>query len=67
MSEADITINGQRLSEGQVMTVRVAIGDLASSLTVDGLGDDEVGKSICAGYLNCIQDIHRIMGLPPNA
>lgn len=48
--EADIVINGRRLSVGQSMTIRVAIEAFASDLALNGLGDDENGKKICSLY-----------------
>jgi len=60
-AEPQITVNGMELSVGQAMTVRVALQSFAQGLVDDGLGDDEVGKSICQGYLDNIHDINKII------
>ena len=62
-NEAEITINGVRLSTAQAMTIRVALGSFALSLRSDGLGDDEHGRAMTAGYLHAIGEIHRRMGI----
>lgn len=59
--EAEITINGAKLSKAQSMTLRVAIESFSTSLTNDGLGDDPTGKAICEGYLNRISEIRGLM------
>jgi hypothetical protein len=55
--EADITINGKRLTGGQSMTVRVAIEHFALWLATEGCGDDEHGKRMNAAYLERIREI----------
>jgi hypothetical protein len=59
--EPTITVNGVRLSEGQAMAMRVSLMSFASYLQENGLGDDEVGKGICAGYLARANEIFRLM------
>lgn len=59
MEEPKIIINGIELSTGAAMTVRVAIESFAVDLTVDGLGEDERGKAMTAGYLAQIAYIRR--------
>ena len=49
MSEPRITINGVELTTAEAMTIRVACSSFAADLR-DGLGDDEIGFSICRGY-----------------
>lgn len=61
--EPRITINGMPLSEAQAMTVRVAVGSLWDSLLANGLGDDEMGKSIASGYMERSKEIFVLMGL----
>lgn len=58
--EPEIIINGVKMSEGEAMTIRVAIGSFSISLQ-DGLGDDETGRAICEGYQNSITDINKVM------
>jgi hypothetical protein len=60
MNEPQITINGIQLSEGQAMTLRVALESFAMDLT-KGLGDDETGKKITIGYQRNISIIRRMM------
>lgn len=55
--EPTITINGAVLSSAEAMTVRVALSSFDRSLA-DGLGDDERGRAITAGYQRCINTIH---------
>lgn len=56
-TEADITINGIPLNYSQSMTVRCALESFASELSHTGLGDDELGIAITAGYLRNIREI----------
>ena len=63
MTEPAITINGHVLTTAQAMTIRVALGSFALTLQSDGLGEDEVGKSICAGYLGRISEINNIISV----
>lgn len=58
--EPRITINGVLLTIGQAMTVRVAIESFSTSLQ-EGLGDDDMGQSITAGYQARIEDIRKVM------
>lgn len=58
IGEATITINGKLLTPGEAMTVRVAIESLAVDLDV-GLGDDEHGKAMVAGYRAAISGIRK--------
>lgn len=55
--EAEIVINGRRLNHAESMTIRVAIEHFASDLREEGLGDDEMGKAITAGYLKSIKGV----------
>ncbi len=59
--EPIIIINGQQLGVGEAMTVRVAIESFSMSLVEEGLGEDEMGKSIAKGYLNSIVNIRTKM------
>ena len=60
-SEPEITINGRRLTTAEAMTVRVALETLAFSVADDGLGEDETGRAIAAGYLRAIESIRADM------
>lgn len=60
MDEPTITINGQTLSVGQAMTVRVALSAFQFGLK-DGLGDDEHGKAMTAGYQARLSEIFQMM------
>ncbi len=59
MGEPVITINGTQLSEGQAMTVRVALGAFAFDLK-DGLGDDDHGKTMTTGYRARLSEIFKL-------
>lgn len=61
--EAAITVNGVRLSEGQAMTVRVALAHFVDDLQRSGLGDDEHGKAMVAGYTARAAEMFRMMGI----
>lgn len=51
MNEAEIIIDGKKLTVGESMTVRVALTSLISEMQREGLGDDETGKAIAEGYI----------------
>ena len=61
MPEPRININGERLTDGEAMTVRAAIEAFAADLTSDdpeaGTGDVKMNQ----GYLMCIQEIRRML------
>lgn len=62
MSEPAIIINGVRLTTGQAMTVRVALGSFAMSLN-DGLGDDEHGRQMTAAYRERLRELFQLMNV----
>lgn len=49
--EAKIIVEGVELTEAQSMAVRVALNSFISDLRANGLGDDDVGKRLSAGYV----------------
>jgi hypothetical protein len=51
-AEAKITVNGVELSVGQAMTLRVALTQFIFGMKEDGLGGDEQGIAIAAGYID---------------
>ena len=58
MKEPEMTIEGQRLSEGEVMTLRVALASFVLELQrKDALGADEHGRGMVAGYTKCAQSV----------
>ncbi len=57
MEEADIFINGVKLTPAQSMTVRVAISSLQMSLQ-EGLGDDEHGRAMTSRYQKACREIN---------
>jgi hypothetical protein len=59
--EPEIVINGERLSPGAAMTLRVALGSFGMSLDVDGLGQDEHGRYMLAAYQAHIKTIYGLM------
>ncbi len=60
--EAAMTINGVPLTEGQALTVRVALESLAAELvsTEAALGDDEHGRRMTAAYLARIAELRKL-------
>lgn len=59
--EPTITINGQTLTVGQAMTVRVALESFAMDLTKRGLGNDEHGKAMTHNYRANIDAIRALI------
>jgi hypothetical protein len=59
--EPEIIINGDTLTNGEAMTIRVALESFAADLHRDGLGDDAHGKRMTEGYLRAIENIRRSM------
>ena len=59
--KADITIDGKILSTEEVMTIRVALNNFYMDLLQDGLGEDEAGKAITAGYLKHIRRLLKLI------
>lgn len=61
MEEAEIIVDGKKLTVGESMAVRVAICSFLEDLKANGLGDDEMGKSITKGYIdNCNQILFKM-------
>ena len=60
MDEPSITINGTPLTEAQAMTVRVALSSFALDLE-EGLGDDEHGQKMSAGYKARLGEIFKMI------
>jgi hypothetical protein len=58
--EADMTINGQKLSVGQSLTIRIAIESLAMMLH-SGLGEDEHGRAMTENYYKRIEEIRKLI------
>jgi len=62
MKEAEIIINGRKLSHAESMTLRVAISHFASDMREVGvLGLDEVGEGIRLGYFKNASEIERFI------
>ena len=60
MSEPIIVINGNKLTNCQSMTIRVAIEQFAIDLKEENaLGEDETGKQIAQGYKRNITEIRK--------
>jgi hypothetical protein len=58
--EAEITINGSRLSDEESMTVRVAIDTLANVLA-EGLGLADDGVSLTDRYMTSLSRIQLLL------
>ena len=43
------------------MAIRVAIESFAEGLRESGLGEDEMGKALTAGYLRSIEELRKKM------
>ncbi len=62
MTEPTIIIGDKMLTEGQSMTVRVALNNFLIELQDgDGLGDDEHGRAMTAAYRDRIIEVLRMM------
>jgi hypothetical protein len=48
--EAAVTVNGESLTSGDVMTIRVALNSFICELAERGLGDDYHGKRMVELY-----------------
>lgn len=61
-NEPSITINGKTCHDGEAMTLRVAIEDLAVRMSKKNcLGKDEMGESIRKGYMDSVYSIRTKM------
>jgi hypothetical protein len=62
VGEPRITINGRLLTEGQAMTVRVALSAMSEEMNDQlALGDDEHGLRMTKGYKARLLEIFTIM------
>jgi hypothetical protein len=59
--EPVITVNGKSLTQGQAMTIRVALNSFAMDLAENGLGDDDHGKTMVKLYTQNASEILSIM------
>jgi hypothetical protein len=61
--EADIIINGQRLTPAQALTVRCALDAFATMLQQMGLpGDEAQSQRLTQAYLARLEELHALMG-----
>ena len=58
--EAEITINGAKLTDAESMTVRVAIDTLANVLT-EGLGLENDGIALADRYITSLSRIQTLL------
>lgn len=61
MNEPEITINGNKLTEAQAITIRVAVESFYSDLEDKGLGNDQHGKAMVSLYKERINEIRNII------
>lgn len=61
MNEPTITINGQQLTEGQAMTIRVALETFAIDISSHGLGEDAHGQIMRENYARIIGEIRALI------
>jgi hypothetical protein len=59
-AEADIMINGAKLSDTEAMTVRVAIDTLAN-VFAEGLGFENNGIALTDGYMASLSRIQALL------
>lgn len=59
--EPEIVVNGHRLTEGQAMAVRVAMGNFAIMLTDDDAFIQGVGVELSRNYKNRLTEVHGYM------
>jgi hypothetical protein len=62
--EADITINGQRLTTAQALTVRCALDAFAALLRQYGLGEEPQHQRLTQAYLARLQELAGLIGAP---
>ena len=60
-TEADISINGTKLSVAESMTMRVALESFVSDILVNGIGEDEHGRRMTEAYTNCVLSIRELI------
>jgi len=58
MNKTTAVINGVSLTEGQIMTLWVALNSFNSNLDAHGLGTDPVGIGITNGYKTRIKELY---------
>lgn len=63
MREPKITVNGIKLTEVQSMTIRVALNSFDFSLSREGLGEDDIGRSMVKNYRKIIDRINNYLQL----
>jgi hypothetical protein len=61
MSEAEIFINGAKLTHAQSATLRVAISSMRDEIKAEGLGNDEHGKIMAAAYLARLDELTALL------
>lgn len=61
--EPKIIINNVHLTEGEAMTVRVAVSSFMLDLQSHGLGDDEHGEHMSTAYQHNLRNIVALMQL----
>jgi hypothetical protein len=59
--EPKITVNGEELTPGQAMTLRVALTKFVADMRDEGLGDDEMGKHLAKGYIERGNEVLQFM------
>lgn len=64
MQEANVVINGVRLSIGQAMTLRVAVTGFLVRMQDEGLGDSDSGKAMAAAYILRASEVEALLTMP---
>jgi hypothetical protein len=61
-TEANVVVNGQKLSFGQAMALRVAASSFLTEMNQPGaLGSDDAGRAIAKGYGERLSEVVRLM------
>ena len=64
MQEANVVINGVRLSIGQALTLRVAVTGFLERMQDEGLTDDEQGRAMAAAYILRASEVEALLTEP---
>lgn len=60
-TEAEVTIDGVRLTDAQVMALRVAISSRLMDLRENGLGNDDHGRKMTALYIERSSEVEAML------
>ena len=63
MEEAEVIVNGKKLTTGEVMTLRVALSGFVGEMASDpnALGTDDIGRRIRDGYIRNGRSVEKML------